>query len=637
MALIGMRDLSWGFSAPPLLEHITFQIEKGERLGLLGRNGAGKSTLLKLLNREILPDSGEVWRQKGITVAALPQNVPGELRGTIFDVVAEGLGRKGKILAEHHRIVKTPDSGMIPELSPQQDERKHGPGSEDWWVLEKKIETILSRTQLPPEAPYTDLSAGMKRRTLFAKALAAEPDILLLDEPTNHLDIEAIIWMESFILRYVKTLLFVTHDRAFLKKISTRVLELDRGHLFSYGCNYETYLKRRQEVLEAEETQNGLVDKKLSQEEAWIRQGIKARRTRNEGRVTALIKLRQAVQERRKKIGKVRLQVQEAERTGKLVIEASKVSFSFGETPVVKDFSTVIMRGDKVGIIGPNGVGKTTLIHLLLKTLSPQKGSLRHGTHLQVGYFDQLRDQLDEQKTVLENVGQGNDFIILNNQPRHVIGYLQDFLFSPEKSRTPVHILSGGEKNRLMLAKLFTQPANVLVLDEPTNDLDTETLELLEEILFQYQGTLLLVSHDRTFLNNVVTSTLAFEEKGQVTEYAGGYDDWLLQKPEPPAGSQVVKKDHPKIIPKPKSGLAPRLGYLERVEMEGLPQRIHALESEQQGLYTTLADPLLYKKGKEAISRIKTRLALLEQEIETAYLRWEELDQKAEPVPASGQ
>ncbi|MBA4394113.1 MAG: ABC transporter ATP-binding protein, partial [Desulfobacca sp.] len=367
---------------------------------------------------------------------------------------------------------------------------------------------------------------------------------------------------------------------------------------------------------------------KLSQEEVWIRQGIKARRTRNEGRVTALIKMRQAVRERRKKIGQVKFRLQEAERTGKLVAEAQKVNFSYGETPVIKDFSTIIMRGDKVGIIGPNGVGKTTLLNILLKNIPPQKGSVRHGTHLQVSYFDQLRLQLDEQKTVIENIGQGNDFVILNNQKRHVIGYLQDFLFSPEKSRTPVHILSGGEKNRLLLAKLFTQPANILVLDEPTNDLDAETLELLEELLFEYQGTLLLVSHDRTFLNNVVTSTLAFEAKGQVIEYAGGYDDWLHQKPKSPANSQTAKKNRGESILKPKTGQAPRLGYLEKLELEGLPEKIHTLESEKQDLYTALADPYLYKKGKETMIRIKSRLALLEQEIETAYLRWDELDEK---------
>jgi ABC transport system ATP-binding/permease protein len=593
MALIGVRDLCWGFSKPPLLENITFQIEKGERLCLLGRNGEGKSTLLKLLNGEILPDSGEIWRQQGLTVAALDQVVPREFEGTIFEVVADGLGPKGPALAETRRI-----------------------------------ETILSRTHLSPGSKFVDLSAGMKRRALFARALALEPDILLLDEPTNHLDIETILWMEAFILRYVKTLLFVTHDRAFLKKIATRVLELDRGRLFSYDCDYGTYLERRQAALEAEENQNGLFDKKLSQEEAWIRQGIKARRTRNEGRVKALFRMREARRARRGKIGNVKLRLQEAERTGKLVIEAKEVSFAYEGIPVVRDFSTLIMRGDRVGIIGANGAGKTTLLNILLKNLSPQTGSVRHGTHLEIAYFDQLRIPLDDQKTVMENISQGNDFVLFNGQPRHRIGYLQDFLFSPEKSRQPVQVLSGGEKNRLLLAKLFTQPANVLVLDEPTNDLDAETLELLEELLFDFQGTLLLVSHDRAFLNQVVTSTLVFEENGQVSEYAGGYDDWLVQRPEPKEAPRSVKKSRGKSGRKPKELKVQKLGFNEKRELEGLPQRINTLELEQQRLYGAGADPLLYKKGKEEVIRVKTRLAEVEGDIEQAYLRWEELDEK---------
>jgi ATP-binding cassette subfamily F protein uup len=623
MALIGVRDLSWGFSNPPLLENITFQMEKGERVGLQGRNGAGKSTLLRLLQGEILPDSGQVWRQQGVTVAYLSQSVPLDFEGSIFEVVAGGLGPKGKDLAEYRKGIKTMGDG-----------KDFGPpppafDSEDWWTLVKQVETVLSRTQLPAEDEFADLSAGMKRRTLFARAMVAEPDILLLDEPTNHLDIESILWMENFICRYVKTLLFVTHDRAFLRKLATRILELDRGHLFSYTCDYETFLKRRQAFLEAEENQADLFDKKLSQEEAWIRQGIKARRTRNEGRVTALIKMREAFQARRKKTPNVKLQIQEAERTGKLVIEAEHLSFDFGETPVVRDFSTIILRGDKVGIIGPNGVGKTTLLNLLLKkNIPPQTGRVRHGTHLQIAYFDQLRVQLDEEKTVLENVGEGNDFIDLNGQRRHLIGYLQDFLFSPEKSRTPVKVLSGGEKNRLMLAKLFTRPANVLVLDEPTNDLDMETLELLEELLFDYQGTLLLVSHDRTFLNNVVASTLAFEEQGKVVHYAGGYDDWLIQRPQASENSPTKKRDREKKVERSPQGLQ-KLGYKERRELEDLPQQINALETERQELFETWSDPLFYRKGKEEMEQIKTRLAQLEQALETAYFRWEELEDRS--------
>jgi len=451
-----------------------------------------------------------------------------------------------------------------------------------------------------------------------------------LDEPTNHLDIDTIIWMEEFILRYIKTLLFVTHDRAFLKNTANRIMELDRGRLVSYNCNYTTYLERRQAALDAEEKQNFVFDKKLSQEEAWIRKGIKARRTRNEGRVRSLEKMRAAYRTRRGKIGDVRLQAQEAERTGKLVIETKAVSFFYQQTPIVRDLSTVIMRGDKVGIIGPNGVGKTTLLRILLKEMSPEAGSVRHGTHLQVAYFDQLRAQLDEQKTVQENIAEGNDFIIFNGQKRHVISHLHNFLFSTDRCRTPVYVLSGGERNRLMLAKLFARPANVLVLDEPTNDLDAETLELLEELLLEYQGTLLLVSHDRAFLNNVVTSTFVFEGDGRVIEYAGGYDDWLIQKPKRKEPPSPQKNDGKKIRPKPMPPKPAKLGYMQKRELNDLPQKIDTLESRQKELYAAMSDPLFYKKGKEEIGRVKAHLDRVENEIKTAYLRWQELEEMGE-------
>ncbi|MBW2663273.1 MAG: ATP-binding cassette domain-containing protein, partial [Deltaproteobacteria bacterium] len=493
MALIGMRDVCWGFGEPQLLEKITFQIAKGERVCLLGRNGVGKSTMLKLLAGKILPDSGDVWCQQGATVAVLEQDVPTGFDGTIFDVVAEGLGPKGMALAEHNRICKQIEIVNTPEFVKKRDELQNSLNSGGGWELLTQVENVLSRTGLDPEKKIANLSAGMKRRTLFARALAEQPDILLLDEPTNHLDIDSIIWMEEFILRNVTTLLFITHDRAFLKKIANRIMELDRGSLVSYNSDYETYLKRREAALEAEESQNRVFDQKLSKEETWIRQGIKARRTRNEGRVRDLKKMRAAFRARRKQSGNVIMQVQEAERTGKLVIEAKNISFLYDAAPVILDFSTVIMRGDKVGFIGPNGIGKTTLLKILLKEISPDKGHVRHGTKLQVAYFDQLRAQLDTNRTVQENIGEGNNFIIFNGQKRHVISYLKDFLFSPERCRTPVHVLSGGEKNRLLLARLFTRPANVLVMDEPTNDLDAETLELLEKLLFEYQGTLLLV------------------------------------------------------------------------------------------------------------------------------------------------
>ena len=625
MALIGMRNVCWGFGEPPLLENVTFQIGKGERVSLVGRNGVGKSTLLKLLGGEMLPDSGDIWRQQGINVAALEQDVPAGFDGTIFDVVAEGLGETGRALAEHNQICKYTETKGNPQLVKRRDELQQMLNVGEGWELLTRVENILSQTRLDPENRFADLSAGLKRRTLFARALACKPDLLLLDEPTNHLDIDTIIWMEEFILRHVKTLLFITHDRAFLKKIASRIMELDRGRLVPYDCDYATYLERRQATLEIEETQNGVFDKKLSQEEAWIRKGIKARRTRNEGRVRSLQKMRAAFQARRQKIGYVRLQVQEAERTGKLVIEARSVSFSCGQTPIVRDFSTVIMRGDKVGIIGPNGVGKSTLLKILLKEVSPETGSVRHGTNLQFVYFDQLRAQLDEQKTVRENIVAGNDFIIFNGQKRHAISYLQGFLFSPERCRTPVHVLSGGEKNRLLLAKLFTQPANVLVLDEPTNDLDAETLELLEELIFEYQGTLLLVSHDRAFLNNVVTSTIVFEGNSQVVEYAGGYDDWLSQRPQRASERLSDKNGTKKVRPKPKARPSRKLGYIQKRELQDLPQKIEALESEQKELVAILSDPLLYKiKGE--IAGVKSDLDRVEQEIETSYRRWEELE-----------
>ncbi|MBW2612668.1 MAG: ATP-binding cassette domain-containing protein [Deltaproteobacteria bacterium] len=623
MPMIGMRDVCWGFGDPQLLENITFQIRKGERICLVGRNGVGKSTLLKLLGGRILPDSGEVWRRQGIRVAALDQDVTAEFDGTIFEAVARGLGDNGRALAEYSRVSRALETAKNTQLAATRDQLQHTLDSDNGWALANSIENVLSRTRLEPQRRFADLSAGLKRRTLFAGALAGNPDLLLLDEPTNHLDIETILWMEDFIHRHVKTLLFITHDRAFVQKLAHRILELDRGRLVSYDCDYAAFEIRRQAALDVENTRNGVFDKKLSREEAWIRKGIKARRTRNEGRVRSLQKMRAAYRARRSKIGTARLQFQAAERTGKLVIEARSVGFSYGQAPIVKDFSTVILRGDKVGIIGPNGVGKTTLLKILLKTASPESGSVRHGTNLKIVYFDQLRTQLDEQKTVRDNIADGNDFVVLNDQKRHVISYLQDFLFLPERCRTPVHVLSGGEKNRLLLARLFTKPANVLVLDEPTNDLDVETLELLEELILEYPGTLLLVSHDRAFLNSVVTSTIVFEGNGQVLEYAGGYDDWLRQRPAlRPPDKKVPAKAKPKTRPSPSK----KLGYMQKREMQELPQKIEVLEAEHEALFKGMSDPLFYKKEKAEITGVKAALQRVEKEIESAYRRWEELE-----------
>ncbi|MFH1984677.1 MAG: ATP-binding cassette domain-containing protein [Pseudomonadota bacterium] len=598
MALISLRDVCWGFGDPPLLENITLQIEKGDRIALVGRNGVGKSTLMRLLSGKLQPDSGDMWRQQGLTVATLAQEVPENTEGTVFDVVA-GFGDDRPADTGHH------------------------------WEVVQRIEITLSQTGLDPKKRFSELSAGMKRRTLFARAMAQAPDLLLLDEPTNHLDIATIEWMESFILRHVRTLLCVTHDRAFLKHIATGIMDLDRGRLTVYACDYDTFVSRRQADLDADANRQRREDKKLAEEEAWIRQGVKARRTRNEGRVRELQKMRAAVASRRRKTGDVRLQVQEAERTGRLVIEASGVDISWGGAVLVDGLSTVVMRGDRVGIIGPNGSGKTSLLRVLLKEAAPSTGSVRHGTHLQVAYFDQLRAQLDPDKTVAENIGEGNDFIIFNGEKRHVIGYLQDFLFTPERCRTPVRVLSGGEKNRLLLARLFTLPANVLVMDEPTNDLDAETLDLLEELLFQFKGTLLLVSHDRAFLNNVVTSTLVFEGGGRVTEYAGGYDDWLAQRPQPAASTETTARPRP--APKPAPPQKPRkLGYLQQRELDGLPARIEALEAEHAIVGAALSDPSIYRNVETDFGALSSRLAELESEILAAYERWEELEGKVD-------
>lgn len=603
MSLISMRDVSVGFGGPPLLDGVNLQIERGERVCLLGRNGAGKSTLMRLLHGELTPDEGEVVRQQGVRVALLPQEVPRGLHGSTFDVVAGGLEK--------------PDAGQ-PASYDEAEWRRH-----------QQVGKTLSRMNLDPEAPFEELSAGLKRRVMLARGLVHDPDLLLLDEPTNHLDIEAIGWMEDFLLRYGGTLLFITHDRTFLRKLATRIVELDRGSLFDWACDYDSFEKRKQAALDAEAEQWTQFDKKLAREETWIRQGIKARRTRNEGRVRELEKMREARRQRRERQGSVCMRAQEAGRSGKLVIEAEEMSYAYGgDAPVILDFSTLIMRGDKVGIIGPNGSGKTTLLRLLLGELEPRTGRLRHGVHLDVAYFDQLRAQLDEDKSVLENVGEGKDTILFNGKPRHIIGYLEDFLFSPERARSPVRILSGGERNRLLLARLFTKPSNVLVMDEPTNDLDTETLELLEELLLDYPGTVLLVSHDRSFLNNVVTSTLVLEGEGRVGEYVGGYDDWLrLRKSDLPTKAQKPDaKEAKSAKPRPREEQRPALTFKERRELEALPQRIEGLEAEQQELYQAMSDPSFYQQEGSEIAGAKSRLESLEQELDEAYRRWEALE-----------
>jgi ATP-binding cassette subfamily F protein uup len=588
MALLSLREIRLAFGGPPLLEAATLRIEPGERICLLGRNGTGKSTLLRVVNGEIAPDEGEIVRQQGVKVALVPQEVPPGLSGTVFEVVSGGPGMAA--------------------------------------------EKAISRLGLSPGADFGTLSGGMQRRVLIARALAGDSDILLLDEPTNHLDIDAIAWLENFLLREARTLLFVTHDRMFLRKLATRIVELDRGRLRDWACDYDTYLERREASLAAESAQEARFDKRLAEEETWIRRGVRARRTRDEGRVRALERMREERLARREKAGTVRMQTQRAVPSGRLVVEARGVEVGYGDRPVIRDFSTTILRGDRVGIIGPNGSGKTTLLRVLSGDLSPRVGAMRLGTRLTVAYSDQLRERLDEEKTVAENLGDGSDTVTVNGRSRHVIGYLKDLLFSPDRARSPVRVLSGGERNRLQLAKIFTKPFNLLVLDEPTNDLDIETLDLLEDLLLEYPGTLLLVSHDRAFLNNVVTSTLVIDANGTVAEYVGGYDDWLRQRGEVVSpGSGTIPS--PREKPRPTREAPRRLSFKERRELSELPGRIRdaetevaALEAERDELHRAMADPAFYRQDGARVAQGRVRLEAVQAGIEEAYHRWESLE-----------
>ena len=626
MALLGMMEVSVAFGGPPVLDRANLQIERGERVALLGRNGAGKSTLMKLLDGTIAPDSGEVVRQSGVTVARLEQEIPGDVEGTTFDVVAAGLGETGRLLARYHQASHRLAAHASDDALRDLDRLHHALDAAGAWRVHTRVETVLARLGLDADAPFASASGGRKRQTLLARALVREPDVLLLDEPTNHLDIAAIEWLEDFLRDGGVSLLFVTHDRAFLRRVATRITELDRGRLADWGSDYDSYLARKESALAAEEREWAEFDKKLAKEELWIRTGIQARRTRNEGRVRALEALRRERGARRERTGAVRLQAQEAERSGRLVIEAKDVSFSRGERPIVRDFTTTITRGDRVGLIGPNGSGKTTLLRLMLGDLEPDRGSVRMGTGIELAYFDQLREQLDPERSVFDSIADGADFVRVGGELKHVHGYLQNFLFTPDRARTPVSALSGGERNRLLLARLFTRSFNLLVLDEPTNDLDIETLELLEDLLLDYSGTLLLVSHDREFLDNVVTSTLVLEGGGRVGEYVGGYTDWLRQRPEPAgpntpaaAGKRSVKPARARSAEKKR-----RLTYQESKELDALPERIDALEREREGVYASLADPVVLRDGAAA-AEAKSRLAALDAEIEGAMGRWEEL------------
>lgn len=633
MPLIRLRNIHLGFGGPALLDNIDLSIEAGERLCLLGRNGTGKSTLLKVIARVIAADSGDLEYRQGLTVAVLDQEPRADLEGSIFDIVAMGLGEKAKYLQDYHHALHYFSENSNDKTIAELERAQNQVDIHDAWQLNQQVEEVLSRMQLDGDADYASLSGGMKRRVLLAKALVIKPDILLLDEPTNHLDLNAIQWLEEQLLNYRGALLFITHDRSFLRKLATRIVELDRGVLNSYAGDYDTYLRRKAENLHAEEIANAQFDKKLAQEEVWIRQGIKARRTRNEGRVRALEKLREQRQQRRSKTGKVAMNVAAAESSGKLVSEAEKVGFDYEGQPLIRDLNTTILRGDRIGIIGPNGAGKTTLLRLLLGELKPDTGCIRNGTKQEVAYFDQFRAQLDDNASLVDNISQGREFIEVNGSRKHVIGYLQDFLFPPERARSPVSMLSGGERNRLLLARLFSKPSNILVLDEPTNDLDIETLELLEELILDYQGTVLVVSHDREFINNIVTSTLVFEGDGQVNEYVGGYDDWLRQ-----AGSRQAEKtstagtakrtvdaDSRKTKEQVSKGKKP--GYKAQRELDALPAKIEAFEDEIAALQERMANEGFYKQEKQDITKVQDQLAAAESGLQQCYQRWEELEE----------
>ena len=629
MAYITLRDVHLAFGGPALLDGANFNLERGERVCLIGRNGEGKSTLLKLIEGSLLPDTGEVSIQNGLTVSMLAQDVPMD-SGKVADIVADGAGEAATVLKDYHEASDACVLGDM-EACDRMGMLQHKLDQLDGWALENKVNTILGKMGLDPNADLADLSGGRKRRVLLARALLTQPDVLLLDEPTNHLDVESIEWLEKFLLDQNNlTLLFISHDRSFVDSIATRIVELDRGVLRGYGGNYSRYLELKAQQMEAEEKQNALFDKKLAEEEAWIRQGIKARRTRNEGRVRALKDLREQSKARRSQQGKVSMATQEAHRSGKLVFEIENLSVSYGEQPLIKDFSAIVLRGDRIGLVGDNGVGKTTLIKAILGEIE-HSGAVKTGTQLEVAYFDQLRNALDLEKTVMANVSEGSDFVDVNGNRRHIYSYLQDFLFSPERARTPVKALSGGERNRILLAKLLLKPSNLIVMDEPTNDLDMVTLELLEEMLSDYKGTLLLISHDRAFMDNVVTSTWVFDGKGNIDEYIGGYQDYLEQRPDQKVVDQKsdVKKAQAKAEAAAAAASAPKkvkLSYKDQRELEQLPAEMEKLEKEQAELSAKLADGSWFVSDANAATLASQRLAEIEESLLEKLERWDILE-----------
>jgi len=633
MPLIQLKNIQVSFGGPPLLDNLSLTIEPNERICLIGRNGAGKSTLMKVLNREIKADSGEIIVEGGAVIAQLEQEVPQDMSGSVYEVVASGLAETGKLLSQFHALNEEDDIGSEAWMK-RMEKIQHELEACNGWHFQNTIDTVISRLELNPDTDFGKLSGGIKRRVLLARALVQEPDVLLLDEPTNHLDIEAIIWLEEFLLSFKGSLVFITHDRSFLRRLATRIIEIDRGNATSWPGDYDNFLRRKEEMLHAEELENARFDKKLAQEEVWIRQGIKARRTRNEGRVRALEKMRKERGQRREQQGSAKIQVEVGERTGKRVVEVEHIRYSLPNGRVlIDDFSTLVQRGDKIGLIGPNGVGKTTLLKILLGELKPDSGKVIEGTNLQVAYFDQLRSQLDEDRSVKDNLDRGADKVSINGKEKHVISYLQDFLFTPDRANSPVKALSGGERNRLLLAKLFIKPANVLVLDEPTNDLDVDTLELLEELLLNYTGTVLIVSHDRAFINNLVTSCFVFEGNGKISEYFGSYDDWIRQKPaiNAPKATSKQKNKTENTAPKKdkKEAKNKKLSFNEQHELKKLPGEIEELESKVAELEVQMADPNFFKQDHKTTSAVTDELQTINATLKSKYERWEELEEMA--------
>lgn len=634
MPIATLDQVTISFGSLPLLDRVTLQIEANERICLIGRNGSGKSTLLEIINGDQATGSGSVWRQPKVRTARLVQDAAVSSDQSVFDFVAEGLTDLSDLITRYHRmavkVAENGDQALLEKLGRLQHELEE----RDAWRLEQRVEYILARLSLSTEAIVNTLSGGWRRRVLLARVLVSQPDLLLLDEPTNHLDLDTIKWLEDFLADYPGTVLFVTHDRAFLRRIATRIIELDRGALTSWPGNYDQFLRKKEEWLANEELRREKFDKRLAGEEAWLRQGIKARRTRNEGRVKALMEMRSQRAARRERTGSVHFHVETADQSGKLVFEAKRISKLYDRKPVILDFSTRIIRNDRIGLIGPNGAGKTTLLRLLMGELKPDSGSVRCGVNVEVAYYDQQREQLEPERTIFDTLGDGSDTVIVNGKPRHVNGYLRDFLFPPERARSPVKSLSGGERNRLLLARLFTRPANVLILDEPTNDLDIETLELLESRLVEFPGTLLLVSHDRAFLDNIVTSTMVFEVSGRVQEYEGGYEDWLRQRPE-----AVQKEDSPSRKPEwknrysnpgdPQSDRKTKLSYNEKRKLELLPGRIGEMEEEQESLNRTVAHPEFYKEPAEKIKQVLARLDEVNNTLLKLYETWDDLDSRS--------